>query len=202
MASSDVLASVSQKSLREARAKWRNKNQNILKKRCHELVRRALIAGKLIRPEECSECGFNPGRATNGRTKLHGHHDDYSEPLKVRWLCQSCHMRLHGKLKRVGLVVAPLPGTKIVKQEWLCEACGRIGKAELDSRETVMSAVLALSKAHARKSIACDDVNGLNKVRVRYPPICTPAEWQQLIDDTRQRLAGAAPPAPPKGEMK
>lgn len=42
--------------------------------------------GKLIRPETCSKCGL-PG-------KIEGHHDDYSKPEEVRWLCKLCHVKL------------------------------------------------------------------------------------------------------------
>ena len=30
-----------------------------------------------------------------GEEKVHGHHDDYSKPLEVAWLCNSHHMQLH-----------------------------------------------------------------------------------------------------------
>ena len=47
----------------------------------------ALARGALTKPHKCDCCGR--------RRKLHGHHDDYSKPLSVRWLCCSCHQLLH-----------------------------------------------------------------------------------------------------------
>lgn len=47
-------------------------------------VKAAIKNGMLIRPEKCSACD-NPSMV------IHGHHDDYSKPLEVRWLCPSCH---------------------------------------------------------------------------------------------------------------
>jgi ribosomal protein S27AE len=44
----------------------------------------AVCAGVLVRPAYCSECG-------QGETQIQAHHDDYNEPLKVRWLCGKCH---------------------------------------------------------------------------------------------------------------
>jgi len=43
----------------------------------------ALRAGKIIKPTNCSQCGK--------RIKVTAHHDDYSKPLQVRWLCVECH---------------------------------------------------------------------------------------------------------------
>ncbi len=54
-------------------------------------VKKAIVAGKLVRLP-CTKCG-NP--------KSHGHHEDYSKPLEVVWLCASCHMRMH-EARRVG----------------------------------------------------------------------------------------------------
>jgi len=53
------------------------------------MVTNAVRDGKIIKPDSCEQCG------TTGR--LHGHHDDYSKPLKVRWLCVACHHQWHAK---------------------------------------------------------------------------------------------------------
>ena len=50
-------------------------------------VRNAIRAGTLSRPSTCSKCG-------NGGL-IHGHHEDYSKPLDVIWLCRPCHTALH-----------------------------------------------------------------------------------------------------------
>lgn len=50
------------------------------------IYQNALNRGELIRPENCSICnGKSPSRA------LDGHHPDYSKPLNVVWVCNSCH---------------------------------------------------------------------------------------------------------------
>jgi len=43
---------------------------------------------KLPKPETCQHCGNIP-------KKLHGHHEDYSKPFDVIWLCFSCHRHEH-----------------------------------------------------------------------------------------------------------
>lgn len=50
-------------------------------------VRRAIKAGKIIRPKCCSICG------KEGFTVAH--HHDYNKPLDVIFVCQSCHKRIH-----------------------------------------------------------------------------------------------------------
>lgn len=61
------------------------------KVRATQKARRAVLRGILKRPEVCSECGL-PGR-------IQGHHDDYSKPLAVRWVCHVCHSKIHHQLK-------------------------------------------------------------------------------------------------------
>lgn len=54
----------------------------------HAQVAKAVRKGELVRPSFCSECG------RDGR-KILAHHDDYDNPLDVRWLCTFCHHRWH-----------------------------------------------------------------------------------------------------------
>jgi len=49
--------------------------------------RRALRTGELVRPDWCQRCGAS--------CHPDGHHDDYTEPLRVLWLCKSCHAVAH-----------------------------------------------------------------------------------------------------------
>lgn len=50
-------------------------------------VRRAIESGRLTR-QPCEVCGVSP---------THAHHDDYSKPLEVRWLCPHHHREHHAK---------------------------------------------------------------------------------------------------------
>lgn len=65
----------------------------LLKSRARRLVHlrvwNAIQAGKLIR-QACEKCG---------NTKTQAHHDDYSKPLDVRWLCAPCHSAHHVALR-------------------------------------------------------------------------------------------------------
>lgn len=61
--------------------------RNIDKYRAHTAVSNAIRDGRLIR-KSCEVCG----------DKAQGHHDDYSKPLEVRWLCFKHHRELaHGQ---------------------------------------------------------------------------------------------------------
>lgn len=51
--------------------------------RAHAIVGRAVRSGKLTKANECARCG------AIGR--LEAHHEDYSKPLNVIWLCRTCH---------------------------------------------------------------------------------------------------------------
>lgn len=70
---------------------WRERNRE--KMRAHSAVARALRKGTLVRPLDCEGCG---GNYTG---KLEAHHDDYSKPLDVKWLCDECHKKRHIELR-------------------------------------------------------------------------------------------------------
>lgn len=54
---------------------------------CRRETRRAIADGRLVR-QPCERCS---------KLKVQAHHDDYSKPLEVRWLCPVCHNHLHAE---------------------------------------------------------------------------------------------------------
>jgi len=63
---------------------------NKIKYAAHILVNNAIRSGRLIKQDKCSKCG-------DSKNMIHGHHDDYTKPLEVRWLCAICHSDWHRK---------------------------------------------------------------------------------------------------------
>jgi len=62
---------------------WRERHPDRYK--AHGMVSNAVRDGRLIK-EPCEVCGAE---------YVHGHHDDYSKPLDVRWLCPIHHKEHH-----------------------------------------------------------------------------------------------------------
>lgn len=69
----------------EAIIEWRKNHPEALV--AHKKLNNALKYGKIKKPKKCSECR-QPRR-------LSAHHDDYSKPLEVVWLCWGCHKIRH-----------------------------------------------------------------------------------------------------------
>lgn len=65
---------------------WIERNPE--KRAAHTAVGNALRSGKLVR-QPCETCG-DP--------QVDAHHEDYSQPLSVRWLCKKHHLELHRKV--------------------------------------------------------------------------------------------------------
>ncbi|QGY29798.1 hypothetical protein CUN67_13020 [Pantoea cypripedii] len=72
----------------ETTAKWRANHPQ--KKAAHQAVQTAVRNGKLTK-KPCQECGSTH--------RIHAHHDDYSQPLDVIWLCHQHHMARHAMLR-------------------------------------------------------------------------------------------------------
>jgi predicted DNA-binding protein YlxM (UPF0122 family) len=71
----------------------RTDEQEMRQRAVQHVVEKAIKKG-ILRPKKCEECGRN-GRMRDGRREVQAHHDDYTKPLKVRWLCQPCHHEHH-----------------------------------------------------------------------------------------------------------
>lgn len=67
----------------------RYRSDNREANRARSLFRHHIAAGKIVR-ESCEVCG---------EPNAEGHHDDYSQPLNVRWLCRLHHSRFHADQK-------------------------------------------------------------------------------------------------------
>ena len=56
-------------------------------KACHVIVGNAIRDKRLIPDVICSTCKLE--------TKIEAHHDDYTKPMDVKWLCKKCHTNWH-----------------------------------------------------------------------------------------------------------
>lgn len=74
---------------RETYRVWdaRYKQEHADRVRARQLLQRAVRDGKIVRPATCDGCG--------SKARVDGHHDDYNQPLTVRWLCRQCHLDHH-----------------------------------------------------------------------------------------------------------
>ena len=68
--------------------RWRERNPVAYKAK--NAVNNAIRDGRLRKSVKCERC--------NAGGRLHGHHDDYSKPLDVMWLCVPCHKLRHKEL--------------------------------------------------------------------------------------------------------
>lgn len=82
-----VASPESRKAYFEHQKLWRFRNTP--KRKAHIEVGNALRSGKLIR-QPCERCG--------AEENIHAHHEDYSRPLDVNWLCVPCHAQRHREI--------------------------------------------------------------------------------------------------------
>lgn len=74
------------KRLRAYARDWVEKNRH--KRNVHIVVGNAIKRGLII-PERCTGCSAEKAQA---------HHEDYSKPFEITWLCETCHGKRHREL--------------------------------------------------------------------------------------------------------
>lgn len=62
------------------------------KRKARNAVSWAIYTGKIKKPNNCEIC--------KKESKVEGHHEDYSKPLNVKWLCFSCHQIVDGRIAK------------------------------------------------------------------------------------------------------
>lgn len=77
---------------RERHRKWKIKvgyrgQPSNYKARCRAKLAYYVKKGRVIKPSHCSKCGAPP--------PIEAHHEDYSKPCDVQWLCRVCHGKKH-----------------------------------------------------------------------------------------------------------
>lgn len=72
-------------SIKKSRKKWLADNQD--KRAAHIILGNAVRDNRIEKPANCSKC--------DGVGRIHGHHEDYTKPLDVVWVCQRCHKEIH-----------------------------------------------------------------------------------------------------------
>lgn len=82
--------------------RWRK--QRPVQDHAWRTVDTAIRRGKLSKPPNCEDCGSKVEDPRN----LHAHHDDYSRPLEVEWLCRGCHAGRHRAPDRQALRDLPV----------------------------------------------------------------------------------------------
>ena len=75
-----------------SKKKWCERNKE--KRGATQAVNNAVRDGRLLKPDSCQHCGKTG-------CKIEGHHEDYSKPLDVVWLCTQCHSKLHKEKRDV-----------------------------------------------------------------------------------------------------
>lgn len=65
----------------------KHRSEYKLRHAAHIAVWAAIRGGHIIKPDNCSKC--------DSTTQIEAHHEDYTKPEDIIWLCQSCHREHH-----------------------------------------------------------------------------------------------------------
>lgn len=88
-------------SARARKRRWNANNKNKEKNAARRAVRNAILKGLLTPPNNCEKCKKYQFRI-DGVRAIQAHHEDYSKPLNVQWLCPPCHVAAHNAARKEG----------------------------------------------------------------------------------------------------
>ena len=74
--------------VKATKKKYRDENKE--KTKASSVINNGIASGKITRPDHCESC-FK-------ECKPEAHHEDYSKPFDVDWLCKKCHSKLRRKV--------------------------------------------------------------------------------------------------------
>jgi hypothetical protein len=146
--------------VKELKRDWYEKNP--LRHSAREKYRGALRSGLLVR-QPCEVCGDE---------KVDGHHDDYTKPLEVRWLCRKHHLEYHRMIRlEKGVAVYPPPIKKPKSESKYPFAKMEVGDSfYVEGDERLCAVVRTLAHRFARgseiKFVTRRDENGVRVWRV------------------------------------
>ena len=86
-----MLSEKGKQSHKESVEKWQANNKE---KRAAHILLGSAIKQKKITKAPCAKCG---------ELKVEAHHEDYSRPLDVTWLCQPHHKARHKEMVILGI---------------------------------------------------------------------------------------------------
>ena len=79
---------------------WRQKHPG--RSAAQQALGRAVRAGEIVKPSRCQLCGLQ-------KTRIEGHHVDYSHPLAVLWVCKPCHATADKVRRMTEAMISQLP---------------------------------------------------------------------------------------------
>lgn len=110
---------------------YQAKPDNRLKLRAREMVAYAIKKGTLV-SLPCETCG-------DARTQAH--HEDYSKPFEVIWLCSKCHGAMHRKSHCIRGHALTDYNIRIYRGYSRCRMCGRIHRREQTMRKQLSNQI-------------------------------------------------------------
>jgi hypothetical protein len=129
------------------------------KAKARKAAQRAVALGTLVR-EPCEVCSTE---------EVDAHHEDYSKPLEVRWLCRAHHHDVHrGERAGQGRPVRDLPegaqelAAAMLEAEAAYQAASRRAETLRLERNRLVLEALAAGWTHAKIS----QVTGLSRGRI------------------------------------